>query len=135
MTRASVIAAVRDYLSDTYDGPITIKPETSATELQPPYAVVRVGSGEQLYPGQAEIWDMNILVGVFHDADATTAEDAEAQAAELFALLDDPDGLIASSSALVWSAFERIGTDASIAETRWQHVAAFRGIVAPAAED
>lgn len=136
MTRATVIAAVRNYLAAAYRGPVTIKPEASAETLAPPYAVIRVGSGEQLYPGQAEIWDMNILVGVLHDADVTTAEDAEAQAAEVFAMLDDPAGLIASSAAtLVWSAFERIGTDASLAETRWQHIAAFRGIVAPVAED
>jgi hypothetical protein len=133
MTRATVIAAVRNYLAAAYHGPVTILPETSAEALQPPYAVIRVGSGEQLYPGQAEIWDMNILVGVLHDADVTTAEDAEAQAAEVFALLDDPAGLIASSAAtLVWSAFERMGTDASLAETRWQHIAAFHAVVAPA---
>ena len=136
MTRATVISAVRNYLAAAYRGPVNILPETSAETLAPPYAVIRIGSGEQLYPGQAEIWDMNILVGVLHDADVTTAEDAEAQAAEVFALLDDPAGLIASSAAtLAWSAFERMGTDASLAETRWQHIAAFRGIVAPVAED
>jgi hypothetical protein len=136
MTRATVIAAVRDYLSASYHGPVAIHPESSTETIQPPYTVIRIGSGEQMYPGQAEIWDMNILIGVFHDADTTTAEDAEAQAGEVFAMFDDPAGFFtASAETLVWSAFERHVTEASIAETRWQHVAGFRGIVAPAAED
>lgn len=135
MTRATVIAAVREYLTAAYVGPVAIHPETSVEAMTPPYAVIRVGSGEQLYPGQAEIWDMSILIGVFHDADATTAGDAEAQAGEVFAMFDDPAGLFSSSTeTLAWSALERVGTDASIVENRWQHVAAFRGIVAPAAD-
>jgi hypothetical protein len=135
MTRATVISAVRDYLISAYSGPVTILPETSGEELVPPYALIRVGSGENLYPGVAEVWDMNLLIGVFHDADTTTAETAEAQAGDLFALLDDPAPLFAASAAsLAWSAFERLQTDASIQETRWQHIAGFRTIVAPAAE-
>ncbi len=139
MTRATVITAVRDYLDAAYTGPVTILKETARGEMSPPYAIVRVGSGEQLYPGTAEIWDLNILVGVFHDADTTTAAAAEATAAAaeaaaaaVFAALDDPDPLYtASAAALVWSAFERNGTEASIVENRWQHVAVFRGVVAP----
>lgn len=135
MTRSKVIAAVRAYLTAHYTGPIAIHPETSAEEISPPYAVVRVGSAEYLYDRQAEILDINLLIGVFHDADTTTAETAEAQAAELFAMLDDADRLFSESSeTLVWSALERIGSEASISETRWQHIAAFRGIVAPAAD-
>lgn len=135
MTRATVIAAVRDFLTASYHGPVAIHPETSTEAMEPPYAVIRIGSGEQLYPGIAEIWDMNILIGVFHDAEATTAEDAEAQAAEVFAMFEDPAGLEASSAGeLVWSALEYQTTEAAIVENRWQHVAGFRGIVAPAAE-
>jgi hypothetical protein len=136
MTRSTVIAVVRDFLLDAYTGPIGIHPEASGQTMQPPYAVVRIGSAEQLYPGQEEIWDMNILIGVFHDADTTAAETAEAQAGELFALFDDPDALFAfAPERLAWSALERSDTEASIVETRWQHVAGFRAIVAPAAED
>ena len=136
MTRAKVIAAIRAYLTAAYEGPVALHPETSTEAMEPPYAVIRIGTGEQMYPGQAEIWDMNILIGVFHDADTTTAEDAEAQAGAVFAMFEDPAGLFASSAeTLVWSALERHGTEASIVETRWQHVAGFRGIVAPAAED
>lgn len=132
MTRSTVITAVRDYLDAAYTGPVTILKETASGEMVPPYAIVRVGSGEQLYPGTAEIWDLNILVGVFHDADTTAAADAETAAAAVFAALDDPDPLYTASAAtLVWSAFERTGTEASIVENRWQHVAVFRGVVAP----
>jgi len=134
MTRSLVLSAISDFLAATYTGPVTIHTETADEILRPPYAVVRVGSAEAIAPGQVEIWDMNVLVAVFHDADATTAETAETQAAEVFAALADPDHLIASTSQkLVWSAWERNGSEASIAENRWQHVAAFRAIVAPAA--
>ena len=132
MTRATVIRAIRDFLASHYTGPVAIHPETSVEAMAPPYAVIRIGSADQLYPGQAEIWDMNILIGVFHDADSTTAANAESQAGSLFAMFDDPSGLFASSVvSLAWSALERFGTEASIIETRWQHVAAFRAIVSP----
>lgn len=133
MTRSTVISAVTAYLADNYSGPVAIHPEVDTESMDPPYLVVRVGSAEQLYPGQAEIWDMNILIGVFHDSDATSAADAEAQAGEVFALFDDPDALFAHSAAsLAWSALERATVEAAIVETRWQHVAGFRAIVAPA---
>lgn len=135
MTRATVIKAIHDYLADAYDGPVAVHPETSTAEMVPPYLIIRVGSADQLYPGQAEIWDMNILLGVVHDADTTTAATAEAQAGAVFAMFDDPDALFTASTAvLAWTAVERIATEASIIETRWQHIAAFRGIVAPAAD-
>lgn len=136
MTRAAVISAITAYLTESYAGPVAVHPEVSAEAMEPPYLVVRVGSAEQLYPGQAEIWDMNILIGVFHDADATTAAAAESQAGDVFSMFDDPDGLFTDSAAtLAWSALERSTTEASIVETRWQHIAAFRGIVAPVAEE
>lgn len=135
MTRATVIAAVRDFLTSAYHGPVAVHPESSTEAMQPPYAVIRIGSGDEMYPGQAQVWDMNILIGVFHDADVTTSEEAEAQAGEVFAMFDDPDPLFAASAeTLAWSALERVATDASIQETRWQHIAGFRAIVSPAAE-
>lgn len=133
MIRATVISAITDFLLDQYTGTVAIMPETGDDPMVPPYAVVRVGSGEQLYPGDAEIWDLNVLIGVFHDADDTDAATAESQAAGVFNTLADPDSLFTASSAtLAWSAFDRVSTDASIVENRWQHVAGFRAIVAPA---
>jgi hypothetical protein len=132
MTRALVIAAIRDFLISEYTGPVAIHPEVNDEVMLPPYAVIRIGSADQLYPGQAEIWDLNILIGVFHDADVTPAETAEAQAGALFAVLDDPVPLFTdSASTLAWSALERSAVEASIVENRWQHVAGYRGIVAP----
>lgn len=132
MIRATVIKRISDFLAATYRGPVTILTETSTAEMLPPYAVVRVGSAEELFPGQAEIWDMNILVGVFHDADSTTAATAEAQAAAVFAALGDgADMMVFSDDELAYSAWERNASEASINETNWQHVAGFRAIVAP----
>lgn len=136
MIRDAVIAAVREYLAAAYSGPVALHPEISTEAMEPPYAVIRIGSDEEMFPGDTEIWDMNILIGVFHDADVTTAENAEAQARAVFEMLADPAGLFESSDAtLVWSALERVGTEASVIENRWQHVAGWRGIVAPVAED
>lgn len=124
---------MRAYLAANYTGPIALHPESDVETMAPPYAVLRVGTGEQLYPGQVEIWDINLLIGVFHDADTTTPATAETQSAALFAMLDNPVPLFAASSpTLAWSALERHSTEASIIETRWQHVAGFRAIVAPA---
>ena len=132
MTRSIVISAIRQYLQDSYIGPVGIHPETGTEPMDPPYAVVRIGGGEQLYPGVAEIWDMTVMIGVFHDADSTSEATAEAQAAQVFAMIDDPSGLISDSEAsLAWSTMERIGTDASINESNWQHIAIYRAIVAP----
>ena len=134
MTRAIVIEAVRSFLATTYTGEVAIHPETNSEEMAPPYAVVRIGSAEQLYPGVAEVWDIMLFVAVFHDADATTAATAEANAAAVFATLNDPAPLYSASAAsLVWTTFERMGSEASIVETRWQHIAAFRAVVAPIA--
>jgi hypothetical protein len=133
MIRATVVSELCSYLADNYTGPVAIHPESSEEEMAPPYAVVRIGSGEQMFPGDAEVWDLNVLIGVFHDADTTTAETAESQAAEFFATLADPAGLFTASTAtLAWSTLDRITTDASIVETRWQHIAGFHSIVAPA---
>lgn len=132
MIRATLTRSIITYLSDRYSGPIQIANETASDELFPPYAVVRVGSADAVMPGQVDLWDMNLLVGVFHDADATTAETAELQAAELFNALADGDDVISSvNSSVVLSMFQRISTEASIQETRWQHIAGFRTIAAP----
>lgn len=132
MTRSKVTRAIAQYLTDRYNGPIYIATETESDEIPPPYAVVRIGAGEQMFPGDAEIWNLNVLIGVFHDADTTSPERAEAQALELFRVLDDEDETItACSDDLAWSAWQRIATEATINETRWQHVAGYHAIVAP----
>ena len=132
MTRSKVTRSIQQFLTDRYNGPIAIVTETDSETMEPPYAVVRIGSGDQMFPGDAEIWELNVLVGVFHDADTTTAETAEAQASELFRVLDDDAEMEAAcSDDLAWSAWERTATEAAIVETRWQHVAGYHAIVAP----
>lgn len=131
MIRGKLIKIVEDFLQANYTGPVAITTETSEDLLSPPYAVVRVASGEVMFPGQAEVWDLSVMVGVFHDADMTSAASAEANAAALFAVLDDPSPLFTQSSAVAWSAWERTGTDASISDNSWQHVGVWRAIVAP----
>jgi hypothetical protein len=132
MIRSTLTKRISDYLASVYDGPVAILTETDDGETQPPYAVIRCGSAESLYPGQAEVWDINILVGVFHDADLTTAPNAEAGAAAVFLCLEDAESLQAfCSDVLAFSAWERMTTEMSIAETNWQHVAGFRAIVSP----
>jgi hypothetical protein len=132
MIRADVIREVVAYLEANYEGPVNIEPAVNAGTLSTPYAVVRVGSAVQLYPGEVEIWDLNLLIAVFHDADVTSASDAEAQAAAIFAMFDDPEDFTDGSD-LVWTALEREETEISLVETRWQHIAAWRAVVAPSA--
>lgn len=132
MVRATVMKDVAAFLADRYEGPVTILRETSTEEMSPPYAVVRVASAENMYPGQAEIWDMTVLVGVFHDAESTTPEVAEEQAAAVFAVLDDDGGLMACfDDHLAFSMWERTASEVSIVESNWQHVAAFHTMVSP----
>lgn len=130
MVRSDVIRSITDFLVANYTGPVSVRPEADTETISLPYAVVRIGSAEQLYPGQAEIWDMNILIAVRHDANVTDAETAEENASGVFAMFDDPDDFFAASD-LVWTALEPVMTEAGIVENHWQHVAAFQGIIAP----
>lgn len=134
MLRSDVIAAIIAYLQSAYEGDITILPQENDTEITPPCAVVRIGSAEDMGMGQAILWDMNVLVGVFHDADTTTISAAETAAAELFATLDDVESIFTSLSgqSLIPSAWVTLTQEAATGDHGWQHVAAFRLIVAPA---
>jgi hypothetical protein len=130
MIRTKLTRRVSEFLSDRYNGPIQILFESGDADLNPPYCVVRVGSAENLYPGQADIWEINALIGVFQDSDTTSATTAEVLAAELFAVMDDGEALMAfCDDELAFSAWERLTTEAAIDETKWQHVAGFRAIV------
>jgi len=136
MIRSTVIKAIAEYLLANYSGPVAVLTAEDDEDLVPPYAIVRVGSSEAMAPGLAELWDMAVYVAVVHDAEATTIETAEAQAGELFEALDDGAAITTATTAvLAVSAWERTHTEASIAETRWQHIAGFRLIVSPAADE
>jgi|688.fasta_scaffold861712_2 hypothetical protein len=135
MLRSKVIRALQDYLQAHYVGPIQILCQEGDDDVFPPYAIVRIGSGEDYGMGQADIWDFNVIVAVMNDADATTIEAAEEDAAGLFSTLDDPDAVIAylHSRGVVASAWVPLTSEAGRDETRWQHFQGFRLIAAPAA--
>lgn len=132
MIRSDCIRAIADYLGANYNGPVAIHTQEDDAEISPPYAVVRIGASENLGHDQVDIWEFNVLVGVFHDADATAIETAEAQAGAVFDALADPAALLAGiASDVVGSAWQPVAREASQNETNWQHVAAWTLIAAP----
>lgn len=138
MLRTRIITAIQDYLKSTYTGPITILKNEDDADLVPPYAVVRIGSAEDIGMGQVNIWDFNVILAIFQDADDVTIETAETDAAELFDLVaGDPDPLLAALVAadIVPSAWDTLTTEAGQVETRWMHTAAFRLVASPAAAE
>ena len=134
MLRSKVIRALQDYLQARYSGPVTILRQEGDDQISPPYAVVRSGTSQNIGGNQFDILEINLLVGVFHDADTTTPETAESQAHEIFDLLADPAEITAAlAPQIIVSAWEFEIIEAERSETRWQHVAAFRIIASPAA--
>jgi len=133
MLRSQVIAAIITYLQSAYEGDVVILPQENDTQITPPCAVVRIGSAEDMGMAQFDLWDMNVLVGVFHDADATTISAAETAAAAVFATLADTEAVLESlaGSDLLPSAWVSLTQEASATDNGWQHVAAYRLIVAP----
>jgi len=89
MIRSNIIRRLQSYLQTQYDGNITILTEEDDGDLTPPCAVVRIGSAEDMGANQAYVWDFNVIVAVFHDADDVTIETAETDASELFDELAD----------------------------------------------
>ena len=134
MLRSAAITALHAFLAATYTGPIAIHREESIDPIALPYAVLRIGSSDNIGAGQAEIWDFSILLGVFHDADATAPASAETAAAAVFAALADPAAITAAlAPAILVSWWERLTIEASLTQTGWQHIAGYRLIAAPAA--
>ena len=137
MLRTDLIRAVQAYLRSNYTGPVTIHAEEDDAEIEPPYAIVRATIAEDMGADQADIWDINLVVAVMHDADATTIETAEAQAATVFATLHDPAPVITAlaGSGIAASCFHRLTSEAGSDGMQWQHFHAFRVIASPAAND
>jgi hypothetical protein len=136
MLRATVQRKLQAYLAEEYEGGITILTGEDDGEPQPPYALVRIGSAENIGEYQMEIWEFAVLVGVFHDADATGSEEAEDAAAHLFDLLQDADAVAeAMAPEVVTSWWEPVTVETSINNSNWQHIAGFRLVAAPAADE
>lgn len=133
MIRSDIIRRLQSYLQIQYDGNITILAEEDDGDLTPPCAVVRIGSSQDLGENQAILWEFNVVVAVFHDADDTTIETAEQDSGELFDVLDDADAVktYVDAGGFLTSAWLPMTIEATREETKWAHFQSFRMIVAP----
>ena len=134
MTRSTVIRRLQSYLNTSYNGPNTILAEEDDGDITPPCAVIRIGQSEDLGANQAIVWDFNVMVAVFHDADDTTITTAESQSEALFSELlqiDDVVNYLAQGGFLV-SVWRPLTIEAGREETKWMHVQGFHLIIAPA---
>lgn len=134
MIRSNIIRRLQSYLQTQYDGDITILAEEDDGDLTPPCAVVRIGSSEDMGINQAYVWDFNVVVAVFHDADDTTIETAETDAAELFDVLADFDAVktYLNAGGFLTSAWLPELMEAGREETKWTHFQTYKLIAAPA---
>jgi hypothetical protein len=134
MTRSAVIRALSDYLV-LKQSPVPVLREVDEEDAGAfPYAMVRAGTAEGMGGDQAVLWEINALVGVFHDAEVTTTEAAEEQAEAVFALLADAADFasFAAGSSVVISGMHYITTEAVLEGMTWRHIAGFTIIAAPA---
>jgi hypothetical protein len=133
MIRTNVIRRIQSYLNLSYDGPITILAEEDDGDLTPPCAIVRIGQSEEFGANQAIVWDFNVMVACFHDADDTTIETAESQSEALFAELLEIETIIAylEQGGFLVSVWRPLTIEAGREETKWMHVQSFQLIIAP----
>lgn len=134
MIRSNIIKRLQSYLQTHYSGGITILSEEDDGDLTPPCAVVRIGSSEDMGANQAYVWDFNVVVAVFHDADDTTIETAETEAALLFDELADYNDVTAhlDSGGFQTSVWHPQMIEAGREDTKWTHFQTYRLIAAPA---
>lgn len=133
MIRTDLIRRLQNYLQVEYDGPITILAEEDDGDITPPCAVVRIGTSEDMGANQALVWDFNVIVATFHDADDDTIETAESQAEELFNLLADFDAVTNhfENGGFIVSVWHPQMIEAGREETKWTHFQTYRLIAAP----
>lgn len=133
MTRSNIIRRLQSYLNTAYNGPITILAEEDEGDLTPPCAVIRIGQTEDMGANQAIVYDMQVMVAVFHDADDDSISTAESQASALFDELSDIEAVttyLAAGGFLV-SVWRPLMMEAGREETRWMHVHGYQLIAAP----
>lgn len=133
MIRSDLIRRIQSYLQTQYTGDIVILGEEDDGDITPPCAVVRIGTSEDMGLNQAIVWDFNVIVAVFHDADDTTIETAETDAAELFDELADFDAVktYLDAGGFLTSAWHPQMIEAGREETKWTHFQTYRLIAAP----
>jgi len=133
MTRSDIIRCIADFLIEE-DSPVPVLREVGTDDADIfPHTLVRAGTSQNLAPGQAILWDLNALVGVFHDAEASTADAAEEAAESVFKLLEDAAALTAFAAArgILISGFHHVTTEAALEGMTWRHIAGFQVIAAP----
>lgn len=135
MLRSDCLRAIQAFLVANYTGDISVLTQEDDGDLVPPYALVRIASGEDIGAGQVNIWDFSLIVAVFSDANDTTIETAETNAEELFATLADPDAVIAflATQNILASCWVSLTSEAGIDGDNWQHFHGFRLIASPSA--
>jgi len=129
--RPAIIEAVAAWLANGYTGPVSIRSEVAGELLAPPYGVVRIGTAAPLAPGEP-VWEVTVLIAVFHDYDFSTAADAEAQSGVLFAKMDEKDAdggdqyaafvEFCEGRGLAVSMMQPVESNFSTTEDRWQNV-------------
>ena len=143
--RSKLIAAVCDYLSADHTVPVPVHRETGDNVLDPPYAVVRISSGEPIAPGEP-VWGLTLLIAVFHVAGITPPEDAELAAEKTFAPVDfqpragetneeaaarvDAFAAFAATKGLAISAMYPEDSQMAAEDGRWSHITGFQVIAA-----
>lgn len=134
MIRTDIIRRLQSYLFTQYDGNITILAEEDDGDITPPCAIVRIASSTDMGANQAYVWDFSVVVAVFHDADDTTIETAEADASELFDVLADYDAVSTyiDAGGFQTSVWHPESMEASREDTKWTHFHTYRLIAAPA---
>lgn len=130
--RTLLVEAAAAYL-ESLPTPVPVLRDCDDETVSPPYALFQIGGAEAMFPGQVDIWDITLLCAVVHDGDATTSATAQSEAEAVFSLLADPTDFIAHcSDTILMSAFETISTELMVQDGRWQHIAGFRAVCAPA---
>lgn len=135
MIRSDVIRRLQSYLNVAYNGPITILTEEDDGDITPPCAVIRIGQSEEFGANQAIVWDFNVMVACFHDADDDAIETAESQSETLFAELMEIEAVTdyLSQGGFLVSVWRPLTIEAGREETKWMHVQGFQLIIAPPA--
>jgi len=133
MIRSDIIKRLQSYLQTHYNGGITILTEEDDGDLTPPCAVVRIGSAQDMGANQAYVWDFNVIVAVFHDADDGSSETAETQAGALFDELADYEDVTAylNSGNFQASVWHPQMIEAGREDTKWTHFQTYRLIAGP----
>lgn len=129
--KSKLSRVVADFLRDKYRGNVRIHDGKSVLTMELPLAIVFGESSSPISPGE-EIDECVIRITVMHDAESCAPEQAEEDAAEVFAALADEAELIAyaEEAGVVVSTAKASEDRMEFVEMRWQHVQTLDAIAA-----